>query len=103
MFLVPHTSPTRHLDPFNLYSTHGCDQQTVRHTQTTLHLRPRLHNAISERFNYLHYNENKISGQGFSYIIQIVTVFIRFLCEHFSFYYILVFWSTIILILVFLK
>jgi len=33
-------------------------------------------------------------------VSEIVLVFVRFLCQNFSFYFVLVFWITIILVLV---
>ena len=33
-------------------------------------------------------------------VSEIVIVFVRFLCQNFSFYFVLVFWITIILVLV---
>jgi len=46
-----------------------------------------------------------MSCQYFSYFIEIVLVFVRFLCQNVtsSFYFILAFWITIILVLVFRK
>ena len=46
------------------------------------------------------WNENKMSPICFT---EIVLVFVRFLCRNFSFYFVLVFWITIIQVLVLWK
>ena len=55
-------------------------------------------NTRSERLNFWG-NEMKVKLVA-NISTEIVLVFVRFLCQNFSFYFVLVFWITIILVLV---